>query len=250
MRLTPRYKVKPVEKVIAEVRQIKQIWPHPFIELADDNSFANRRHAKALLRALAGEGIRWFTETDVSVADDPELLDLLHDSGCAEVLIGFESPTASGLDGIELRRNWKRDRLDGYREAIARIQGHGVAVNGCFVLGLDGDGPEVFPAVDAFVQETGLFDVQLTALTPFPGTELYDRLLREGRLLAPAAWERCSLFDVNFRPARMSAEALQRDLVELGRCVYTDERRAARRQAFKRHRRRFLREARKGRVLQ
>jgi radical SAM superfamily enzyme YgiQ (UPF0313 family) len=250
MRLTSRYKVKPVEKVIAEIREIKRIWPHPFIELADDNSFVNRRHAKALLRELARERIRWFTETDVSVADDPELLDLLHDSGCAEVLIGFESPSSSGLDGVELRRNWKRARLDGYREAIARIQGHGIAVNGCFVLGLDGDGPEVFDAIDAFVQETGLFDVQLTALTPFPGTPLYDRLLREGRLLEPTAWERCSLFDVNFKPVRMSAEALQRDLVELGRCVYTDERRTARRQAFKRQRRRFLREARKERTIQ
>jgi radical SAM superfamily enzyme YgiQ (UPF0313 family) len=247
MRLTRRFKVKPVAKVLAEIHEIKRIWHHPFIELADDNSFVNRRHSKELLRALAGEGIRWFTETDVSVADDPELLDLLHASGCAEVLIGFESPTLSGLDGIELRRNWKRLRLDGYRDAIARIQGHGIAVNGCFVIGLDGDGPEIFEAVDAFVQETGLFDVQLTALTPFPGTPLYDRLLREGRLLEPRAWERCSLFDVNFRPTRMSAAALQHGLVELGRCVYTDERRDARRGAFKRQRRRFLREARKGR---
>ena len=51
--LTPRYKVKPVEKVIAEIREIKKIWPRPFIEFADDNSFVNARHYKKLLRALA-----------------------------------------------------------------------------------------------------------------------------------------------------------------------------------------------------
>jgi radical SAM superfamily enzyme YgiQ (UPF0313 family) len=243
IRLTPRYKLKPIDKVIAEIREIKRLWPQPFIEFADDNSFVHRRHSKALLRALAGERIRWFTETDVSVADDPELLELLREAGCAEVLIGFESPTASGLEGIELRRNWKRHRIDGYRAAIERIQGHGIAVNGCFVLGLDGDGPEIFDAVYDFVTTAGLFDVQITVLTPFPGTPMYDRLKAEGRLLDETAWERCSLFDVNFRPTHMTPETLQHELVELGRRLYTDEQRAARHHAFQEHRRRFRREA-------
>jgi radical SAM superfamily enzyme YgiQ (UPF0313 family) len=248
IRLTPLYKVKPVDKVIAEIREIKRIWPKPFIEFADDNSFVHRRHSKELLRALAGERVKWFTESDVSVADDPELLELLRAAGCAEVLIGFESPTAAGLEGIELRRNWKRQQLDGYRAAIERIQGHGIAVNGCFVLGLDGDGPEVFDAVFDFVQEAGLFDVQITVLTPFPGTPMYERFRAAGRLLDDTAWERCSLFDVNFRPTHMSAETLQHELVELGRRLYTDDQRSRRHQAFHEHRRRFLREARAERV--
>ncbi len=83
IRLTPMYKLKPVDRVIAEIRAIKRLWPAPFIEFADDNTFVNRRHSTELLRAVAGEGIRWFTETDVSVADDPELLELLRESGCA-----------------------------------------------------------------------------------------------------------------------------------------------------------------------
>jgi len=244
IRLTPMYKTKPVARVIAEIREIKRLWPRPFIEFADDNSFVNRRHSKELLRALAGENIRYFTETDISVADDPELLSLLRESGCAEVLIGLESPTAAGIDGVELRNNWKRGRFDQYRAAIERIQGHGVAVNGCFVLGLDGDGPDEFDAVADFVTESGLFDVQITVLTPFPGTPLYDRLLAEGRLLEPTAWERCSMFDVNFQPKHMSPETLQHELVELGRRLYTTDQRKARRNAFYAHRRRFLREAR------
>jgi radical SAM superfamily enzyme YgiQ (UPF0313 family) len=247
IRLTPLYKKKPVEKVIAEIREIKRLWPRPFIEFADDNTFVDHLHSKDLLRAVAEEGIRWFTETDISVADDPELLTLLRESGCSEVLIGLESPTAAGLDGVELRRNWKRERFDRYREAIERIQSHGVAVNGCFVLGLDGDGPEVFDAVEAFVHESGLFDVQITVMTPFPGTPLYERLRAEGRLLEETAWERCTLFDVNFRPRNMSPEALQNSLVDLGRRIYTEEQRKARRNAFLEHRRRFLREARRGR---
>jgi radical SAM superfamily enzyme YgiQ (UPF0313 family) len=248
IRLTPRYKVKPIPKVIAEIRAIKKLWPRPFIEFADDNSFVHRRHAKELLRAVAREGIKWFTESDVAIADDPELLELMRQAGCAEVLVGLESPTASGIDGVELRRNWKRGRFDRYLTAIERIQSHGIAVNGCFVLGLDGDGPGVFDAVAEFVEASGQFDVQITVLTPFPGTPLYERLRQEGRLLEPDAWERCTLFDVNFRPKQMSPEFLQRNLVELGRRLYTEDERTRRRNAFHDHRRRYLRAARTRRI--
>jgi len=232
IRMTSRYKVKPVERVVAEIREIKRIWPHPFIEFADDNSFANHHHAKELLRALIPERVHWFSESDISIADDPELLDLMRESGCRELLIGLESPTMSGIDGVEQRRNWKRTRFDKYRDDIARIQGHGIAVNGCFVLGLDGDGPEVFDAIEAFVRESGQFDVQITVMTPFPGTPLYERLQREGRLLEAGAWDRCSLFDVNFEPRRMTSAQLQEGLLQLGRRLYTDEERNARRDRF------------------
>ena len=85
--LTQRYKLKPIAKVIDEIHAIKKVWAEPFIEFADDNTFVNKRHSRELMRALAPERIRWFTETDVSVADDPELLKLIHDAGCAQVLI-------------------------------------------------------------------------------------------------------------------------------------------------------------------
>ncbi len=104
--LTPRYKLKPVPNVIAEIRAIKQVWSRPFVEFADDNSFVQRAHYKELLRELRKEEIRWFTETDVSVAQDAELLGLMRESGCKQVLIGLESPTRQGIDGIELNANF------------------------------------------------------------------------------------------------------------------------------------------------
>lgn len=247
--LTDRYKVKPVAKVIAEIREIRCTWPRPFIEFADDNSFVNRRHSRELMQAMIGEGVRWFSETDIRIADDPGLLDLMHASGCAEVLIGLESPSPRGVDHVELRRNWKRTRFDDYIGAIERIQSRGIAVNGCFVLGLDGDGPEVFGAVEDFVRRSGQFDVQITVMTPFPGTPLYARLAAEGRLLEPTAWERCTLFDVNFRPMHMTPEMLQHEALELGRRLYTEEERSARRNRFHEQRRRYLRAARAARAI-
>lgn len=235
--LTPRYKVKPVSRVINEIRAIKQIWPKPFIEFADDNTFVNKKNSKLLMRALVDEDVRWFTETDVSVAEDPGLLLLMHDAGCAQILVGFESPTAAGLEGIELKRNWKGKQVDSYKAAIDRIQSQGIAVIGCFVLGLDGDTPVVFDDVCRFVEESGLYQVQITVMTPFPGTPLYARLQREGRLLDETMWEKCTLFDVNFRPAQMSVSQLERGLIELGTHLYSKESTQARTGAFRRQRR-------------
>jgi len=108
--LTGKYKQKPVGKVLAEIDRIRAIWPRPFIEFADDNSFVNRRYWRELLPELAKRRIRWFAETDVSVHEDEELLELMREAGCRQVLIGFESPVPEALDGLELRRDWKRSR--------------------------------------------------------------------------------------------------------------------------------------------
>ena len=168
--LTTGFKVKPAERVMAEIRAVKEIWERPLIEFADDNSFVNKRASRELMRQLAEENVRWFSETDLSIARDQELLQLMRDSGCRQVLIGLESPRAESLDGVELKANWKARQRDRYLEAIRRIQDHGVTVNGCFILGLDGDTPSVFHEVDSFVAQSGLYEVQVTLLTPFPGT--------------------------------------------------------------------------------
>jgi len=238
MRISPTYKTKPIERVIAEIHAIKRIWKRPFIELADDNSFVNKGHSKQLLRAVAKEDFHWFTETDLSVADDYELVDLLHDSGCAEVLIGFESTTFSAVNGIEQRSNWKARKVDHYLEAIRKIQDRGVRVNGCFVLGLDSTGTESFEEIWSFVQQSGLYDIQITVQTAFPATPLYTRLKQQGSILRDEAWDMCTLFDVNFLPAKMSVSELEAGLRSLIQRVYEDDVVAARRSAFQRNYRR------------
>ncbi len=232
IRLSPTFRVKPVDKVIAEIRRIKEIWHRPFIEFADDNTFANKKHARKLVRALIPEDIRWFTETDISLATDDELLALLRDSGCAQVLIGLESPSSAGLHGVEKKADWKAKQADTYLAAIDKIQSHGISVNGCFVLGLDGTGPESFRQVLEFAKTSGLYEVQVTIQTAFPGTPLYDRLQTEGRLLDETAWELCTLFDVNFRPDGMTVNQLEDNFVWLVRELYSAEATSERRRAF------------------
>ncbi|HEX9048009.1 MAG TPA: radical SAM protein [Verrucomicrobiae bacterium] len=232
--LTPRYKVKPVAKVIAEIRAIKRLWAKPFIEFADDNSFVHREHYKHLLRELAREDVRWFTEADVRVAEDEELLGLIRDAGCQQILIGLESPFRTSLYGIELKNNWKLRQQEFYRKAIATIQSYGITVNGCFILGLDGDTRDVFDDVLQFVRDSGLYEVQVTFQTAFPGTPLYARLKREGRILRENAWDLCTLFDINYRPKTMSAEELQAGFLRLVKQLYSAEETRKRRTNFKR----------------
>lgn len=220
IRLRPGYRTKPVARILAEIEAIREVWDEPFIEFADDNTFADKRHGWSLVEGLRGLGLKWFTETDISVAQDPKLLQAMKESGCAQLLVGLESPQAAGLDGLEQRSNWKRRRLDGYRRAIDAIQGAGITLNGCFVLGLDGTDAGSFDAVYEFVKETGLYEVQITVMTPFPGTPLYQRLLEQGRILVPGAWERCTLFDVNFVPERMTVEELETGFRDLMRRIY------------------------------
>ena len=231
--LTSKYKLKPVEKVIAEIHAIKRVWDRPFIEFADDNSFVNYAHYKALLRELEKQKLRWFTEADINVAKDDELLGLMRDSGCQQVLIGLESPRKSSLDGVELNANWKMKQQELYKEAIAKIQSYGITVNGCFILGLDADGPEIFDDVLNFVRESGLYEVQVTFLTAFPGTPLYQRLKQEGRILRDRAWELCTLFDINFQPKSMSIAELQNGFLGLVKKIYSADVTNERRRNFK-----------------
>ncbi len=221
-RIYGAYKLKPVEKVARDLRAAKARWRHPFVELADDNTFVNKEWSRDLVRAIAKEEVHWFTETDVSVADDPELLDLLARSGCRQLLIGFESPNAASLEGLDAA-NWKARRHDRYRRAIDEIQGRGISVNGCFIVGLDQDTPDIFPEIERFVKSTSLMEVQVTLLTAFPGTALYRRLKSEGRLLADGAWDRCTLFDVTFQPRRMSVEDLESGFEYLMGALYSAE---------------------------
>lgn len=231
--LTKQYKQKPAEKVLDEIDKIREIWEHPFIEFADDNTFVNKEYWKKLLPELKKRKIRWFTETDISISQDKELLKLMRESGCAQVLIGLESPSESALNGIETKQNWKAKQLNIYKEAIKTIQSHGISVNGCFILGLDGHDPAIFDQVYNFVNDSGLHEVQITIQTAFPGTPLYDRLKEQDRIIEDNAWEKCTLFDINYTPSKMSTDELSKGFKELGVRLYSDEFTNLRRKKFK-----------------
>ena len=160
-------------------------------------------------------------------------LDMMRKSGCAQVLIGLESPTEPPLSGMELNSDWKHRHYRDYREAIQRIQSHGITVNGCFIIGLDGHATDIFEQVFDFVRDSGLYEVQVTIQTPFPGTPLYDRLMLSNRLIEPTNWKKCTLFDVNYYPTPMTAEELTGGFRTLVTRLYGEEFTKWRRDNFK-----------------
>ncbi len=243
-RTISRFKKKPIALVKRDLEAILEVWDRPFLELADDNTFIDKRWARQLVALFKDYPLKWFTETDISVADDDELLELLAESNCAQLLVGFESATPEGLVGID-SGDWKRKHFDRYLQQIDKIQSYGISVNGCFILGLDNHDTSVFEDTLEFVKDSSLSEVQLTVLTPFPSTPLQRRLRQAGRLLKDIYWDQCTLFDVTYRPWRMSVNELESGFRELMQATYSPDAVSIRRKTFRecrRERRRALKE--------
>ncbi len=226
------YKKKSISQIEKELNKILEVWERPFIELADDNTFIDKKWSKELLTLFAKYKIKWFTETDISVAYDDELLELLAKSNCAQILIGFETVNKDGLIGVD-KGNWKHKQFDNYLKAIDKIQSYGISVNGCFILGFDTDTKETFKDTQQFIIDSNLSEVQITLLTPFPGTELYNQLKKEGRLLSDNYWNKCTLFDVNFIPKNFSVTELEIEFEKLMESVYSKQLVSNRKKNFK-----------------
>ena len=217
-----RFRQKSVGLIVREIENIKEKWARPFIEFADDNTFVDKKWSREFLKALIPLKVKWFAETDISIWEDEELLELMYRSGCYQLLIGLESTSKDSLDGID-SHDWKLKQRDGYLEAIHRIQSNGITVNGCFVVGLDGDTPDIFKEIRDFIEKSKLLEAQVTVLTPYPGTPLYHRLKNEGRLLKEQFWDRCTMFDLNFRPKNMTPEDLEKGLLWIFGEIYNEK---------------------------
>lgn len=230
--ISPRYRQKTVAQVMREIDAALKIWKRPFIEFVDDNALVDRNYWKSLLPELRTRKVRWFAECDISIGDDDELLRLMHDSGCREVLIGLESPTQSALDGVELNNNWKSRTQSTYKRSLNNIQSHGIRVIGCFIFGLDRQTAETASAIYEFLRETELFDVQLTLQTAFPGTPLYARLKENGRLKAADDYQNCTLFDLNIVPENTNEAELVDSYRALLKKLHANGEHAWRKQQF------------------
>ena len=226
------YKKKPIKQIENELNKIFEIWEKPFIELADDNTFVDKKWSKELLKLFAKYEMKWFTETDITIAEDDELLELLAKSNCIQVLIGFETSNLESLKKLD-RDEWKYKQFDNYLKAIDKIQSYGISVNGCFIFGFDSDTKQSIKETEEFIKNSNLSEVQITLLTPFPKTDLYKRLKHENRLLSENYWEKCTLFDVTFIPKNFSVEELENEFLQLMKNIYSSNEVQQRKARFK-----------------
>ena len=211
------YRFKPIENVVKEIQFLQQIESKRLIVFVDDNIVSNRRYARELFTALIPLNIYWFGQASVNVANDEDLLELMAKSGCKQVFVGFESLSEQNL---ELMNKSKVNKAEEYAPAIERLHHYGISVFGALILGNDFDDETVFERTVKFVTDTNLEFVQISILTPFPGTRLFQRLEREGRILHKD-WERYTGASVCFKPRLMSPEALENGFRWVWQQVYS-----------------------------
>lgn len=227
-----RYRHKRASRVVNEISEIRKVWGagRPRIFFTDDNLHLQREFLDELIDAVTPLKVNWMAQMDVAVARDPGLLRRMAESGCSQLLVGFESLDPSNLARVQ-PRGPKRDHGGEYFRLVRAIQSAGIRVLGMFIVGLDEDRQDVFRNLRDFIRDTQMHDAQITIQTPLPGTALRARLEREGRLLFPDHWERHNFFHVLFRPLHLPARQLARGQSWLYRQI-NDPEALAQRQRF------------------
>lgn len=218
-----KMRTKPIEQVIDEVRTLERLGMRT-IQFCSDNFVAARKYAKDLLRRVIevnGEftyPLGYAAELDITVARDPELLELLADANVCTLLIGIETPNKESLAEARKRQNLRGDLT----ETCHTIQSYGLPIDGSIVVGFDHDTSATFDDIFSFLQAACIPLPKMHMLKAIPGTELHDRLIAEGRVINSAGigfggsaeyLDPC--VHTNILPARMSRIELMQGYSDL-----------------------------------
>jgi len=206
------WQTRPVGDVVSSVRATGA----RRIAFNDVNIVQDRDYAIELFEAMAPLGKKWGGLATTDVAHDPELLEAMVRSGCSYLLLGFESVSNHGLR--DMRKSFNHP--GGYRFVCDTLHRHGIAIQGCFIFGLDDDDPSVFDDTIEAVNELRIDIPRYALYTPFPGTAAYRRLEADGRLLHRDWW----YYDtqhVVIQPLKLSPEQLERGFFHAWRKTFT-----------------------------
>jgi radical SAM superfamily enzyme YgiQ (UPF0313 family) len=219
-----RPRTKAVAQVLAELEQLRAAGWRDHVFIVDDNFIGNKARAKELLRAMAewrtqaGAGFEFITEASLNLADDTELMQLMKDAGFKSVFLGIETPDESGLISSNKLQNTRRSLL----ESVERIQSYGIEVMGGFILGFDTDKEDIFDRMVEFIEKSGIPIAMVGLLQAMPGTQLFRRLRREGRIVDGGGGNNTFCERLNFLP-RMDAAKLVEGYHEVMKRIYNCE---------------------------
>ena len=233
-----RYRGRPPEAIRAELMAVfgprppQARWKtwlarhwHPdipyFIErrllyVMDSNFVSDFKRARALLEVFKDCDIRWYGHASFNLTRDESMLDLMAESGCIGVNIGFESLSQTTIDSMHKFTN----RTAEYADSIRRLHERGIGVMGTFIVGFDEDTPAVFDQIVAFAQENRLETAFPLILTPLPNTPLYAQMESQGRILS-RNWRNYDHGSVTFRPLQMTPQELHWGMRAAWRRMYS-----------------------------
>ena len=189
-----------VDDALAEIDRL----PGRHLYFLDDHLFGNERFASALFDGMKGMNRLWQAAATVQAVLRPGLLEKAVEAGLRSLFVGFETLNSSNLKDHDKYQNLNRD----YGLAIKRLQDQGVMVNGSFVFGMDQDDSTVFDTTVDWAVSQGIETATFHILTPYPGTALYDRMVRDGRMTT-SDWDLYDTRHVVYQPAGMTPEELE-----------------------------------------
>ncbi|MBT0663347.1 B12-binding domain-containing radical SAM protein [Geobacter pelophilus] len=208
------YRKRPIDNVLAELEELRR--RNSFAFFVDDNLVADRKYALELFAGMKGMGFKWLSHAPIDFADDREFIKAAGEAGCVALFVGFESLNQEALKAMGKVTN----TATSYLEDAQVFRDNGIGILGSFVMGNDGDTPEVFERTLAFCEQARLEGAIFPILTPYPGTEVRRRLEAEGRILSNA-WEDYDMEHVTFQPKGMSVAELQQGYDWLNRSFYS-----------------------------
>jgi radical SAM superfamily enzyme YgiQ (UPF0313 family) len=215
-----KIRTKTVEQVVSEINAIKQsvstFKKKKAIFFADDNFLSKKSFAIELIEALKLLNINWMCQASINISKEDDLLQKMSESGCGAIFIGFETISEKNLSSMDKEVNRRID----YRKAIEKIQSYGILIHSSFIVGYENDTPESFDALINFIEETNLLIPLINILTPFPGTKLFNRFEKEGRVLTKD-WQLYDTKHVVFQPENITIEQLSEGYKKIVQSVYS-----------------------------
>ncbi len=222
-----KYRERPVEDIIEELKTIKA----PSIFFVDDHLVnagkKSQERAIALFKAMIKAKINrlWFSQASVNFADNTNVLKWARKSGCSYILLGIESEKTEQLREINKNMNISRG-TSSYKKLFGRMHRYGIGVLGALIFGMDSDNAEDIRDRFQFARSSGIDCLQTTLLTPLPGTRLFERMEKQGRIIKnnyPSDWEHYHFFFPVLQPAQMDGDELVALMHQYGREYYRKE---------------------------
>lgn len=208
-----RKEMRPIENVLKEIAKISA----DRICIYDQNITWQMKYTKDLLKELKKFNKRWLANGTIDIlGKNDDFLKLAKDAGFFYWYIGFESISQKSLNGI----NKKHNRVEEFASAIKKIKSYGMVMVGSFIFGFDEDASDIFDNTLQALDDWNIYLAEFHILTPYPGTVLYSRLKKEGRILTED-WSKYNTANVVFQPKNMTVNELFMGTRKIAKEFYT-----------------------------
>ncbi len=205
------YVKRPVEDILKDIRTINR----KHIYFIDDNFISDIDYAFELLNQIKPLNIKWACAVTTDIYNHIDLLDLMSETGCESIFIGFESVNTSSLESVN-----KQNKVSEYEDLINKIHERGIMINVSMVFGLDGDDKNVFKNTVDWLVKLKVDTLTSHILTPYPGTKIYDKMLKDGRI-TDFDLSKYTTSNVVFKPLHMTEKELYEGYLKVYKEFYS-----------------------------